>query len=90
MATVLTKKYQKKLVTVTKLVDIMTPALAVFETSVSKVLNNGRVDKWEFTMLQTFHLGALNELVSADHKMEAFMMCMLFPLCYLMCYHNTN
>ena len=31
MATALTKKYQKKLAKVTKLVDIMTSALAVFE-----------------------------------------------------------
>ena len=52
MATVLTKKYQKKLAKVMKLAGIMISALAVFETSVSKVLNNGRVDD---TMLQTFH-----------------------------------
>ena len=59
MAMALTKKYQKKLVKVTKLVDIVTSALAVFETSVSKALNDDRVDEWEFNMLYTFHLGVL-------------------------------
>ena len=54
-----------------KLVDKMTSALAVFEMCISKVLNNGRVDEWEFTMLQTFHLGVLNDLSNVDHKMEA-------------------
>ena len=42
-----------------KLVDIVTSALAVFETSTSEALNNGRVDELELIMLQTFHLGAL-------------------------------
>ena len=51
MAKVLTKKYQKKLMKVTKLVNIMTSALAMFKTSVSKVLNNGRIDELEFIML---------------------------------------
>ena len=41
MATSLTKKYQEKLKKVTKLVDILTSALAVFETSVSKASENG-------------------------------------------------
>ena len=36
VATALTKKYQKKLSKVTKLVDIVTSALAAFETSISK------------------------------------------------------
>ena len=44
VATVLTFKYQKKLTKVTKLVDIMTSAIAVFETSISKALNNGEID----------------------------------------------
>ena len=43
VATVLTKKYQKKLTKVTKLVDIVTSALPVFEMSVSKGLNNGEI-----------------------------------------------
>ena len=43
--TALTKKYQKKLSKVTKLVDIVTSALAVFEMSVSKALNNGKIDE---------------------------------------------
>ena len=45
MATGLTKKYQKKLTNVTKLVDIVTLAIAVFEKSVSKALDNGDIDE---------------------------------------------
>ena len=48
----LTSKYQKKLSKVTKLVDIVTSALAVFETSVSKALDNGEIDEREFGILQ--------------------------------------
>ena len=36
-------KYQKKLPKVTKLVDIVTSAIAVFETSMSKALSNGEI-----------------------------------------------
>ena len=66
-----TETYQKKLMKVTKLVDILTLALTVFEMSVSKILNNGRVDKREFTVLQTFHFGTLYDLANVDHKMDA-------------------
>ena len=45
VATELTSKYQKKLTKVTKLVGIITSAIAIFEMSVSKVLNNGEIDK---------------------------------------------
>ena len=68
---VLTKKYQKKLSKVTRLVNILTTALAVFETSVSKALKNGKIDKKEFNMLQMFHLKTMNELTSINQKMEA-------------------
>ena len=68
---VLTKKYQKKLSKVTNLIDIMTPALAVFEMSLSKALKNGKIDEQEFNMLQTFHLNMTNELTGLDRKMEA-------------------
>ena len=71
VAVVLTKNYQKKLLKVTKLVDIMTLVLAVFRTSISTALNDGRIDEHEFTILQTFHSGGLNDLSKADHKMEA-------------------
>ena len=52
----LTKKYQKKLKKVTKLTDIVTPALVIFERVVSKSLNDGGIDEEEFNMLQTLHL----------------------------------
>ena len=52
----LTKKYQKKLLKVMKLTDIVMSALAVFEMSLSKALSNGKIDKQEFNVLQTLHL----------------------------------
>ena len=45
VATVLTSKYQKKLSKVTKLVDIITLAIFIFEMSMSKTLNNGKIDE---------------------------------------------
>ena len=65
----LTKKYQKKLKKVTKLIDIVTPALVVFETS--GALKNGVIDEEEFNTLQTLHLETLNELTGVDRRMEA-------------------
>ena len=44
VATVLTRKYQKKLTKVKKLVDIVTSAISVFEMRWSKALNNGEID----------------------------------------------
>ena len=67
----LTKKYQKKLKKVTKLTDIVTPALVVFETVISGALKNGVIDEEEFNTLQTLHLETLNELTGVDHRMEA-------------------
>ena len=66
----LTKKYQKKLKKVTKLIDIVTPALVVFERVVSGTLKNGVIDEEEFNTLQTLHLETLNELTCIDHRME--------------------
>ena len=68
---VLTKKYQKKLKKVTHLIDIVTPALVVFERVVSGALKNGVIDEEEFNMLQTLHLETLNELTGIDCRMEA-------------------
>ena len=67
----LTKKYQKKLKKVTKLIDIITPALVVFERAISGVLKNGLIDEEEFDTLQTLHLETLNELTGVDRRMEA-------------------
>ena len=67
----LTKKYQKKLKKVTKLIDIVTPALVIFEKVVSGMLKNGVIDEEEFNMLQTLHLETLNELTGVDRAMEA-------------------
>ena len=53
---VLTKKYQKKLKKVTKLIDIVTPALVVFERVISSALKDGIVDEEEFNTLYTLKL----------------------------------
>ena len=70
VAMALTKNYQKKLAKVMKLVHFVTSTLAVFRTSVSKVLNDGKIDEQEFATIQTLHLGVINELANVDHKME--------------------
>ena len=67
---VLAKKYQKKLKKVTKLIDIVTPALVVFERVISGALKNGIIDEEEFNTLQTLHLETLNELTGVDRRME--------------------
>ena len=66
----LTKKYQQKLKKVMKLIDIITPALVVFERVVSKSLKNGIIDEEEFNTLQMLHLETLNELTGVDRRME--------------------
>ena len=67
----LTKKYQKKLKKVTKWIDIVTPALVVFERVISLAKKNGIINEEEFNMLQMLHLETLNELTGVDHAMEA-------------------
>ena len=76
----LTKKYQQKLKKVMCLIDIITPALVVFERVVSGALKYGvgpggtllcRVNEEEFNTLQTLHLETLNELTGIDRRMEA-------------------
>ena len=67
----LTKKYQKKFKKVTKLIDIVTPALVVFERVISGALKNGVIIEEEFNTLQTLHLKTLNELMGVNRRMEA-------------------
>ena len=67
----LTKMYQKKLEKVTRLIDIITPALVVFEGVISGALKNGVIDEEEFNMIQTLHLETLNKLMGVDCRMEA-------------------
>ena len=67
----LTKKYQQKLQKVMCLIDIITPALVVFERVVSGALKNGLIDEEEFNTLQALHLETLNELTGVDHRMKA-------------------
>ena len=65
-----TNKYQKKLKKVTKLIDIVTPALVVFEWVISGALKDGIINEEEFNTLQTLHLETLNELTGVDRRME--------------------
>ena len=53
------------------MIDIITPALVVFERVVSCALKNGVISEEEFNTLQTLHLETLNELTGIDHRMEA-------------------
>ena len=66
----LPKKYQKKLKKVTKLIDIVTPALVVFERVISGALKNGIINEEEFNTLQTLHLETLNELTGVNRRIE--------------------
>ena len=68
---VLTKKYQQKLKKVTRLIDIITRALVVFERVVSGSRKDGQIDEEEFNTLQTLHLKMLNQLTGVDHRMKA-------------------
>ena len=54
-----------------RLIDIITPALVVFERVVSGAIKNGVIDEEEFNTLQTLHLETLNELTGIDRRMEA-------------------
>ena len=65
-----TKKYQQKLKKVTKLIDIITPALVIFERVVSGSLKDGVIDEEEFNMLQMLHLETLNKLIGVDRRMK--------------------
>ena len=65
------RKYQKKLKKITKLIDIVTPALVEFERVISGALKNGIIDEEEFNTLQTLHFETLNELTGVDCRIEA-------------------
>ena len=67
----LTKKYQKKLKKVTRLIDIVMRATVVFDSVISGAMKNGVINEEEFNTLQTLHLEILNELTGVDHRMEA-------------------
>ena len=53
---VLAKKYQNKVKKLTHLIDIITPALVVFERVISGALKNCIINVEEFNTLQTLHL----------------------------------
>ena len=68
---VLTKKYQQKRKKVMCLIDIITPALTIFERVVSGALKNAVINEEEFNTIQTLHLERLSELTGVDRRMEA-------------------
>ena len=53
------------------MIDIITPALVVFERVVSGALKNGIINEEEFNILQTLHLETLDKLTGVDCAMEA-------------------
>ena len=67
----LTKKYQKKLKKVTRLIDIVTWVTVAFDRVISVALKDGIIDEEEFNTLQTLHLETLNELTGVDCRIEA-------------------
>ena len=67
----LTKKYQKKLKKVTRLIDIIMQATVVFERVIPGALKDGVIDEEEINTLQTLHLETLNKLTGIDCRMEA-------------------
>ena len=53
-----------------KLCDIVTAACAVFETSISHTLDDGKINFKEFQVLQLLYYKALGQLSTTDRKME--------------------
>ena len=53
------------------MIDIVTPALVVFDKVISGALKNGVIDEEEFNTIQALHLETLNELTGVGHRMEA-------------------
>ena len=66
----LTKKYQKKLKKVTRLIDIITRATVILHRVISAALKDGIIDEKEFNTVQRLHLETLNELTGVDRRME--------------------
>ena len=66
------QKVPQKITRVTKLVDTVASAIdiAVIERSISKALNNDKVDEQDLNMIQALHFEVLNELPNVVHKME--------------------
>ena len=67
----LTKKYQKRLKKVTKLIDTVMRATVVFERVISGALKDGIIDEEDCNTLQTLHLKTLNELTGVNCRMKA-------------------
>ena len=67
----LTKKYQKKLKKVTRLIDIVTWATVILERVISGALKDGIIDEEEFNTLQMLHLETLNELMGVNCRIKA-------------------
>ena len=53
------------------MIDIITPALVVFEEVVSKSPKDCGIDEEEFNAFQTLHIETLSKLTGVDSKMEA-------------------
>ena len=53
------------------MIDIVTPALVVFDRVISGALKNVVIDEEEFNIIQTLHLETLNKLTRVNRRMEA-------------------
>lgn len=69
--TALIKKYQNKLNKVMKLYDVVTSAIAVFENSFSRALNDDNISHMEFQTLCGIYYEALQKMTKTDRKMES-------------------
>lgn len=67
----LIKRYRSKLDKVMKLYDVATSAIAVFENSVSRALNNDDISHIEFQTLSGIYYEALDKMTKTDRKMES-------------------
>ena len=71
ISSVIIKRYQKKLSRNEKLYDIVTSAIAVFETTISESLNNGTlIDEREFVKIQGVYFNTLRNLSVTDRKLK--------------------
>ena len=71
ICTMFIKKYKKKISRNEKLHDILTSAIAVFETTISESLTQmSLINEREFKIIQGVYFKALQELSSIDRKMK--------------------
>lgn len=72
ITTIFVKKYQQKLSRNEKLYDVVTSAWAVFETNISRSLQNGTlIDEKEFNLIQSTYFESMRKIGDLHKKMKA-------------------